>query len=494
MTQKSDNISHKQILKSTGIVGGAQVIAILIRIIRGKIIAVLLGPAGVGIAGLYQSTLDVVRSGTGFGLNFSAVRDIAKATGSGDEKRISRTILILHRWVRFTGLLGMIVVLLFRKPLSRYAFGTEDYAWGIAMLSVTLLFMALYEGNLAVLQGLRRIGTMAKANVSGVAVGFCISVPLYWLLGTKGIVPAILLTTASCLILSWYFTRRISVQSVKVTPKETFIGGLAMARLGFFMVITGFTTTATMYLVRAFVSHKMGIEGVGQFQAAWILSSTYVGVVLQSMGADYFPRLSAIHNDNKKVVQLVNEQTEVALLLAGPLVVGMLSFMNIVVYLLYSAKFTETISILHWQVAGTLIKVFSCPIAYVILAKGRGGIFIFSELCWNATYLGLTYLGWKSFGLEVTGIAFLISHFVYMVVLIVIARIICGFIWSKHSLKHITVFGLATLFAFLNSRSTSGAWGYCTGALLSIAAISYSYYELHKIVEIKTVIRKLFRR
>jgi len=494
MTQESNNTSHKQILKSTGIIGGAQVIAILIRIIRGKIIAVILGPAGIGIAGLYQSTLDIIRSGTGFGLNFSAVRDLAEAAGSGDEQRISKTILILRRWVWFTGLLGMVIALVFCKPLSRYAFRTQEYAWGIAVLSVTLLFMALYEGQLALLQGLRRVGSMAKANVSGVAAGFCISVPLYWLMGTKGIVPAILLSTAASLAVSWYYTRRIPVQPLRVTPKETFLGGLGMAKLGFFMVITGFVTTATLYLVRAFISRKTGIEGVGQFQAAWTFSLMYVAVVLQAMGADYFPRLSAIHSDNKKVVQLVNEQTEVALLLASPLVVTMLSFMSIVVYLLYSAKFTETISILHWQLAGTLIKVLSWPIGFVILAKGRGGIFIFTELCWNAVYLSLTYFGWNTFGLEITGIAFLFSYFIYLVILVVISRIICGFVWSKKNFKHIIVFGFATLLAFLNSRNISGLKGYCAGGLLSIATILYSCYELHKIVEIKTIIRKLLKR
>ena len=494
MTVTTEQTSHKQILKSTGIVGGAQVVTILIRIIRSKIIAVLLGPAGVGVAGLYQSTLAIIRSGTGFGLNFSAVRDIAKAVGSGDEQRISRTILILRRWVWFTGLLGMVIAVVFCKPLSRYAFGSEKYAWGIVVLSASLLFMALSQGQLALLQGLRRIGTMARANVGGVAAGFCISVPLYWFMGIKGIVPAILLTTAASLLISWYYTRRIPVQPIRLTPKDTFLGGLGMVRLGFFMVITGFVTTATMYLVRGFVSRKMGIAGVGQFQAAWTFSSVYLAAVLQAMAADYFPRLSAVHSEDTKVVQLVNEQTEVALLVAGPLIVGMLSFMNLVVYVLYSAEFTETVNILHWQLAGTLLKVISWPIGFIILAKGRGGIYIFTELCWNAIYLCIVYFGWKALELEITGIAFLFTFFVYVGVVFATSRRLCGFMWSRKSLKYIAVFGVATLFAFLNSRNVSGARGYCFGGILSVCAAAYSFYELRKIVDLKTVARKLFGR
>ncbi len=494
MTVATEHTSHKQILKSTGIIGGAQVVTILIRIIRNKIIAVLLGPAGVGVAGLYQSTLELIRSATGFGLNFSAVRDIAQAVGSSDEQRISRTILILRRWVWFTGLLGMVIAVVFSRPLSQYAFGTEEYTWGIVLLSASLLFMALSQGQLALLQGLRQIGAMARANVGGVAAGFCISVPLYWFMGIKGIVPAIVLTTAASLLISWYYTRRIPVLPVRLTPKDTFLGGLGMVRLGFFMVITGFVTTATMYLVRGFVSHKMGIKGVGQFQAAWTFSSVYLAAVLQAMAADYFPRLSAVHGEDTKVVQLVNEQTEVALLVAGPLIVGMLSFMNLVVYVLYSAEFTETVCILHWQLAGTLLKVISWPIGFIILAKGRGGIFIFTELCWNAIYLGLIYVGWKALGLEITGVAFLVSFLVLLGVLFVINHRLCGFMWSRRSLKSIAVFGFATLFAFLNSRYVSGAKGYFAGGVLSAAVAAYSFYELRKIVDLKTILLKLLKR
>jgi len=388
----------------------------------------------------------------------------------------------------------MVSTLVFCKPLSRYAFGDEKYAVGVAILSLALLMEELSGGRLALLQGLRQIGAMARANVLGVVAGFCITVPLYWMMGVNGIVPAILLSTAVSLFLSWFYSRRVHITPVVLSVQEIFRGGLGMVRLGFFVVITGFATTATMYVVRGFVSNKSGIEGAGQFQAAWNLSSTYLAVALQAMGADYFPRLSTVNNDDTKVVQLVNEQTEVALLIAGPLIVGMLSFMSFVVYLLYSAKFTETVSILHWQLAGTFLKVISWPIGFIILAKARGGIFVFTELCWNGIYLSLVYFGWKAFGLEITGVAFLISYLIFLAIVCVITYKICGFRWSKNSLIYIAVFGFAVFLSFLTSRYILGVKGYLVGGLLSLVATGYSYYELRKIVDLKTVFNRLIRR
>jgi PST family polysaccharide transporter len=347
---ENDHASHKQILRATSIVGGAQVISIFIRVAQTKIIAVLLGPAGVGIVGLYQSTIEIVKSATGLGLDFSAVRDVAEAAGSGDQQRIGRTITILRRWVWVTGLLGAALLLLFREQFSLYAFKATDHAYEFVMLAVVPLFTALSGGQMAMLRGIRRIGDMARASVLGATAGFCLSVPLYWLMGVKGIVPALILSALAELGLSWNFAKRVKVTPVDVSLNETVTGGARMIQLGLFTVITGVAMTGTMYLVRIFIASQMGVDGVGQFQAAWNLSATYVALILGAMAADYYPRLSAVNSDNHQVCKQVNEQTEITLLLAGPLIVMMICFMDVVVSLFYSAKFEESINILLWQI------------------------------------------------------------------------------------------------------------------------------------------------
>lgn len=159
--------SYEQALKSTGIVGGAQFLTILITVVKTKIVALLLGPAGVGVLGLLQGIVDMIRNATGLGIHFSAVKDVAAANASRDGQRIGRTIRILRRWVWGTGLLGMTVAIALSIPLSRFSFGNAEYAVPIVLVSVVLLLTSLQEGQLALLQGLRMIGKMAKAKVAG---------------------------------------------------------------------------------------------------------------------------------------------------------------------------------------------------------------------------------------------------------------------------------------------------------------------------------------
>jgi O-antigen/teichoic acid export membrane protein len=488
----SDRSSHKQILKATGIVGGAQVISILIRIIRTKIIAVLLGPTGVGIAGLYQSTLEIVQSATGLGLGFSAVRDVAEAAGTGDQRRIGRTITILRRWVWLTGLLGVALLLLFREQFSHYAFQSEDHAFEFMILAVVPLLAALTSGQNAILQGVRKISDMARAGVWGAVAGLCITVPFYWLMGIQGIVPALILSAFVELGLFWYFAKKIPVQRGKVNWRETLTGGAGMIRLGLFTVITGLATTGTMYLVRIFISGKMGIDGVGQFQAAWNLSATYVGLILGAMSADYYPRLSAVNQDNVQVCKLVNEQTEISLLLAGPLVVGMICIMDMIVPLFYSAEFVQSINILLWQTLGNLLKVISWPMAFVLLAKNKGRYFIFTELLWNALFLAAIWVMWDRFLIESAGISFLLGFLVYTGTLFVICKRVCDFSWSNKNIKSILVYVSLSVVAFVNVKyQILPHWQVYSAGLL-VVAMFYSYTVLNKIIGFKKMINNFF--
>ena len=95
---KSEEVrSYKSIFKATTLFGGVQLYQILINVVRSKFVAVLLGTAGMGIQGLYQSTLLFIQSISSLGLSGSAVRDVSEANGSGDSERISRTVTTLRR-------------------------------------------------------------------------------------------------------------------------------------------------------------------------------------------------------------------------------------------------------------------------------------------------------------------------------------------------------------------------------------------------------------
>ena len=89
MEDKREETSYVEALKSTSIIGGSAAIVILIRMVRTKVLAVLLGPAGIGLEAIYDSIISLARIGVDMGISSSGVRQIASAVGSGSQATIA---------------------------------------------------------------------------------------------------------------------------------------------------------------------------------------------------------------------------------------------------------------------------------------------------------------------------------------------------------------------------------------------------------------------
>src|SRR5690349_9794743 len=94
---ESEKPTYGHIIKSAAMVGGSSVLKIVVGIIRTKAMAMLLGPAGFGLFGLYGAVSDLWLSIAGMGVNSSGVRQIAEAVGSGDNARVAQTAAVLRR-------------------------------------------------------------------------------------------------------------------------------------------------------------------------------------------------------------------------------------------------------------------------------------------------------------------------------------------------------------------------------------------------------------
>jgi len=246
--------SYRQIMKATSIFGGVQIFNVVIAVIRSKVIAVLLGPAGMGIAGLLTSTTNLVGSLTNMGLKASAVRNIAAATSSDDPKKVGTVVSVFRRLVWLTGILGTLVTLVLAPWFSEITFGNKDYTLAFVWISITLLITQVKDGQLALLQGMRRLQFLAKANLAGTTTSLIISIPLYYFFDLKGIVPAIIVASFATLVFSWIYASRIKITKQKVGKAEFFTEGGDMLRMGILLSLSSLATLGASYLVRIYKS------------------------------------------------------------------------------------------------------------------------------------------------------------------------------------------------------------------------------------------------
>ncbi|WP_462415364.1 oligosaccharide flippase family protein, partial [Alistipes ihumii] len=271
-------------------------------------------------------------------------------------------------------------------------------------------------------------------------------------------------------------------------------GGLSIAKLGFFIVVTTFASTATMYIVRSFVSQKIGTDGVGMFQAAWNISNVYTGLITSAMMADFFPRLSERSNDHAAMARLTNEQGEIALIIGAPMIAGILLFIPVVLNILYSSQFMAATAILQWQMAGAFTGFLSWPLSVIFLAKGKGHYCILTDGVWCAAYLCIVFAGWHRFGLEILGIAAICSSFAKLVLVYVLVRTRFRFRWSRRNLRLIGLYGGLIAGALLTVLLASGWVKYAIGGAIVLIVCCISYRHLNEIVAVSSLITKIRRR
>ncbi|NTV05221.1 MAG: O-antigen translocase [Chlorobiaceae bacterium] len=486
--------SFRQIVKATSLFGGVQVFQIIISIVRAKIIAVLLGPAGMGISGLLTATTSLIAGLTGLGLGTSAIKNISAADASGDESRISTIVAVFRKLVWITGLLGAAVTLLLSPWLSEITFGNKNYTLAFVWLSVTLLFNQLSIGQSVLLQAMRKIQFLAKASMAGSFFGLLISAPLYYYWRIEAIVPALILSSALGLFLEWYYGRRIPVKKIDVSFSTILDEGRDMVQMGFMLTISGLITTAGSYIVRIFLSAEGGVAEVGLYNAGFAIINTYVGLVFSAMGTDYYPRLSGVSHDNGQANRLINQQSEVSILILAPVLSVFFIFINWVVVLMYSTKFVPVNGMIQWAALGMYFKAVSWSIAFILLAKGESKLFFWNELLANVYVLLFNLLGYKLAGLDGLGVSFLLGYAVYLIQVYLLARIKYNFSFDFGFYKIFVIQFLIGLLCFIAIRMLAVPWAYTVGLLLIALSSIYSYREMDKRMDLMQLITDMKSR
>jgi len=480
--------SYRQIVKSTGIFGGVQFFSIINGIIRHKLAAILLGPAGIGMIGMFQNIIDLVKSISGLGIETGAIKEIA--SNAKDKEEQARTISVFNWWVVLTACFGALICIVFCYPISIWAFEDPSYALPVALLSLCVFFTALSMGQSTVMQGTRMISGLAKSTLLGSFSGLVVSIIFYYVLGIKGIIPAFILGSILLLFFTNYYRRKLHIPQIKISNKEAFSKGINNLKLGLFVVSSGIINTASMFILRSYVNKELGMDMVGVFSAVWSITNVYLFMILKSMGTDYFPRLCGITSNNIYVRRLVNEQTYISLAVAIPCVVIMLLFSGQFLSLLYSSEFAIGSTLLRWQILGSFFKIIAWPVAFIMLAKGKGAYHLVSEIVFFAIYLVWSYLLFPDYGLNGIGIAYLVAYLVYLFVVFIFSRYLCKFRWS---IRNVTIFiiGMAqialalALVLFLEDHII------IIGIIMSIISLFISYLMLKKVLNIKELIKEI---
>ena len=481
--------SHRQIFRSSAIIGGSSAISMIIGIVKVKVLAILLGPVGIGLMGLYQNIMSMASTFAGCGMGSSGVRQLAASADDAETLSIVRRALWLGNLI--LGIAGMAMLWLLRAPVTQWVFGDSGRASDVGWLGVGLLLTLMAGSQTALLRGLRRVNDMARVSILSALVGALVGILAVYLLGKDGVLWFVLTAPAATFLVASYYSARLPRPQLAYNLAAIRQQWLAILKLGIPLMSAGLLTLITQLAVRSIVLRELGLEASGYFQAAWAISFTYVGFVLNAMAMDYFPRLTAAINDHERARKLVNEQAEMALLLAGPLLMGMITLAPSVIHLLYAENFGPAAEILKWQALGDIFKVASIPIFFIFMATGHGGVVIGVQLVWSAAYLGSLVLGIEEFGLVMAGVGFGLAYLIYYVVVAIVANKLIGFKPTQRNWCF-TLLLIVSGGTIMFSTAQSALAGYAIGSLATLLVSIYCWRRLDHLMGLTSWLRQKF--
>ena len=468
-------MAFARILRSSALMGGASVLVLVAAFFRTKAIALMVGPEGVGLAGILVSFNGLVAMAAGWGLATAGVRTVASATPDEQAAKMAAV-----RWLGIRlSWFGLLAVGLLFVPIGRWTFQPNDrhiLELGMAGLAVPLLVAAGMWG--ALLQSRGHLRALATTQVLSAFAGVLLGLPLIYLCHQAGysligVTLGILVATGAPAVFMWMAARKHCPAITDPVPDRALIRELL--QLGGALMVVGLLSQFSAYVARWIVLREFGLVAAGHYQAALAIASSLPGFVFAAMATDFFPRVAAA-NDEAEARQMVEKQILAGLLLALPILAALLTMGHVSIHLLYSStRFDPAVPLLTWMTWGVFFQVISWPMGFWQQARGSTRVVLAVQCLAQALLALLPLLLISSFGLLGTAMAFAVGHLALLVMMLVTIRSMAKTwlslqVWG-YCVASALVLGLAQ---WGTAAVGGGYWGLVpTGLLTMTCAVIY---------------------
>lgn len=477
--------SYSNILRRLSAFGGVQLFNILINVIRGKFVAIFLGPTGMGISSLYLSSTTPIQLFSSLGINMSIVKEIA--ANKHDGRALRRHIIVALRMILFTSILGALICGCAAPLWSHITFGDSSHTLSYIWLSVFVALSVAGMGFLAILQGLGIVKQLAKASLIGGLTGLLFGVPMYYFWGFNGIVPAmIILALSTFLFYGISLSRHIRDISATSCQPVTFHESMPLVRrllaLGIILLVGSLVGQCIGYAINLYIRTFGSIADVGLYNSANSITNQYIGILFSALALDYFPRLSACSQDIGRMATVVNRQINLVMLVGTPLVILLILTAPFLIKLLLSEDFIVIVPLIRWMGLGILFQLFTYPLGYIYVAREDRKVYIWLEciwgnVCWLACSIGFYH--WQ--GLIGLGMSLVVRGLLSAFIDILVCRRRYGFTLSVRGWHTVMISLLLCGGAFALS-ALNDTISYAGMGVLLVISVAYSFTCLRRLL------------
>ena len=409
---------YKDIAKSNFVYGGVKIIQVLVLIFKTKIVAVLLGPSGVGILSLLNTTVTTIFQFTNLGISQSSVRDISIESDSEEKKKIAKTVNYL---AIFLGIISSILCFIFSQVISNLVFGKLDYSFAFKIVAVSLFFQSVSSAQVSILQGLRMVVVLSKASLIGAIASLLLSIPLFYFWKIESIPYAIVLGYFITSLIYYIYRKKkyslsILIDNVSFKTRTKSIIGLGVT----LMVGNGIMAVFNLGL-NTFINRFGSEVEVGYYQAASMCSYSAINILISILASDYYPRMASVIEDSKKSTEVLNAQIALLLLVLSPVVCFMIVFPTFFIHLLYSSEFILISGAVQIMSISLFFRIIWHCFSYIILAKGDKKMYLYIDaILGNGLFFIGNIIGFYFMKVDGIAISFVVISCLVMTILYIL--------------------------------------------------------------------------
>ncbi len=402
----------RRVLKALSLFTGVQSVNVLVAILRTKLVALWIGPAGVGLLSLYAWAMQLLTTATQFNIGQSAVRDISRCCCDEDRRSISALVRRLGLTI---GAGGAIVTILLSPLLSRITFGDYSHTAAFIALGAVPALAAVTATEGAIMQGFERLKRLAASTLWGAVAGTAVAIPLYYFFRTDAIVPVLIVfALASCVSALVCGVRTGPAKSPTVA--QALRRGRDMLRLGTYLTVSTFAGMAATYIFMVFLNRCYDESTVGVFNAGSTLLTNYVGIIFTAIAMEFYPRLSKVASSAMRTRTVVSHEASMALMVMCPVTVVVICCSGLIIGLLYSAGFSAAEPFVEIGIVAMIFKAPSWCMAYCMIARGHGRLFLVTECASAAVYIILSIVLFRLAGFAGLGAAYVLWYVIYFAI------------------------------------------------------------------------------
>jgi O-antigen/teichoic acid export membrane protein len=425
----------RELVRAVSKTGTGAGVSLVLNAVAVKVIAVVLGPSGIGLFSLLRQTQQTaVVLGTVNGQT-ALVQGLASRPGE-----MRATFFSGAFWsVVVASVITVLAFVSLAPWLSPWLLGvgngnlaaTFRWLWVPILASV---FLALLTG---IVNSQRAMGQLSVVQVAAAGTTAVLAYPaaamvraghpiaFIGLMGLSGVI-ALVVAFLVCARNQWLL--HISSPRGQWEPARAFLSTAAV------LLVTGLASSGAQLVVRAIVAAKLGLGAVGIFDVAWTLSMTYVMLVLTSLGTYYLPTLSKVSDKHEKG-RLIEAFLHLGFAVLIPVIGTIIAIKPLVVSVLYSASFLPALAAIRWMLIGDFLKVTSFVLAMPMLAYRDMRFYFAAEVLWNVTFVTFAAVAvYVSGSVEGIAIGFVVCYLIYLCFTVWYCRSRHGYTPSRTSL------------------------------------------------------------